>query len=657
MAYFADEFLYEMADPCQFMHWDKEDRPYHLMGMLSDQEDEGIPGEVLELMLKSKKAKSESRPCKYYQKGNCRFGNACRFVHGYRERNDDEMAKCIFFQKGYCRYGDDCKFKHGEKAVPKPIRTSQSEVSPEQVSSPFSPSDEDLKAGRLTRLRMCLDIPVTGSVKNPKPLHHGAYYIEVFVNKREDSVQYLYDVLVEKANHPMYQMGMFELCKPGTNCDLSVSSMNLKDTSLFIFGSCVEVVLKQSFKLASVMMTEIGDAKEDERRYSASKLPRNANGTFEETNLRSLMQDREVSDDNELFPKGCLSMKVGAAMFENCGQPAKHFEVNEKFSKYVKTHDKSNCQWCIEMGCNCLADTVEQQVDSDDSEWSTDSKSSSIDQRKTRMRRKSSGGSEFSCGAFPDCIDVKSILDILQKSDIVSLSFGDMITFGEYCKDSTYVLGKNDRLIKIAGPNFLEIPFEVSMYLKDALKKYNGVLQQKKTKANDTIGIYLRHDDAALTKAFGNELPTAWKYCLVVKYGASVSDLSSTEVQYVKVEFDKNNSINVVSPEHQLAKDGRYLTRVPDMVQKFLSCKEKDDFVSFDIELSLKDKERERLVTERGMLEPRILTWFITATNHSDPHNRMYNFKGPKEEVEIVKGIVEEFYEGFSWRYGRMKST
>eukprot|EP00794_Sanderia_malayensis_P009810 gene9810-10816_t len=222
---------------------DKLGRPYYLMGSYVDDE-AGIPGEVLAMMIKAKAAKSETRPCIYFQNGNCRFGHHCRFVHDHNQpQQADDNNQCMFYQRGNCRYGDECRFRHGD--ADDDVMSTKSQVNTSSTVSKFSASDEDLKVGRLTRLRMYLDVPIDGSVKNPHPECHGEFYIEVFVNKREDNIQYLYDV-VEKANHPFYQPDTFELSQPGTNCDLSDKSVKLKDTLLFETGSCVEVLLKKS---------------------------------------------------------------------------------------------------------------------------------------------------------------------------------------------------------------------------------------------------------------------------------------------------------------------------------------------------------------------------------------------------------------------------
>ena len=46
--------------------------------------------------------------CKYFNSGNCRYGEACKFKHV----NNQETKVCKFFKQGNCKYGRNCKFGH-----------------------------------------------------------------------------------------------------------------------------------------------------------------------------------------------------------------------------------------------------------------------------------------------------------------------------------------------------------------------------------------------------------------------------------------------------------------------------------------------------------------------------------------------------------------
>ena len=89
-----------------------------------------------------------SKPCFQFQKGKCRFGEACKFSHtdnqgsktqGVGDSNADrktpgasaESSKevCQFFKKwGRCKFGDKCRFTHESPAVATMVVAHQSLV-------------------------------------------------------------------------------------------------------------------------------------------------------------------------------------------------------------------------------------------------------------------------------------------------------------------------------------------------------------------------------------------------------------------------------------------------------------------------------------------------------------------------------------------------
>lgn len=76
-------------------------------------------------------AESKNTICYYFQEGDCRFGDSCRFKHERPGNDDAKEAKaqsstfkrsaepCHYFQLGSCSYGDRCKFSHVSSIDPK----------------------------------------------------------------------------------------------------------------------------------------------------------------------------------------------------------------------------------------------------------------------------------------------------------------------------------------------------------------------------------------------------------------------------------------------------------------------------------------------------------------------------------------------------------
>jgi len=61
-------------------------------------------------------ALKQTRQCKHFLKGSCRFGDKCGFSHlnTVNERPDLHKTRmCFKFEKGCCRKGDKCQFAHG----------------------------------------------------------------------------------------------------------------------------------------------------------------------------------------------------------------------------------------------------------------------------------------------------------------------------------------------------------------------------------------------------------------------------------------------------------------------------------------------------------------------------------------------------------------
>ena len=62
--------------------------------------------------------------CPHFQRGFCKFGKDCRYVHSSRvetparipQSSGTALSSCPHFEKGFCKYGDQCRYEHSPKA-------------------------------------------------------------------------------------------------------------------------------------------------------------------------------------------------------------------------------------------------------------------------------------------------------------------------------------------------------------------------------------------------------------------------------------------------------------------------------------------------------------------------------------------------------------
>jgi len=52
------------------------------------------------------------QPCRYYQAGNCAYGEQCRFSHEVGAAHAIFVPLCRNWHSGRCSYGDRCHFRH-----------------------------------------------------------------------------------------------------------------------------------------------------------------------------------------------------------------------------------------------------------------------------------------------------------------------------------------------------------------------------------------------------------------------------------------------------------------------------------------------------------------------------------------------------------------
>lgn len=557
------DLFYEAMDPSQFMFWDKEDRPYYLMNDFneSDSDSEAIPGAVLSAMLKSQRPRrhgqqfrKDSQQCKFFLQGNCRYGNQCRFKHPSADESQKKADKCIFFQRGYCRYGSSCHFKHATSSL-KSQGTSSKQVNKQDAigrHSDFSPSAEDVSACRLTRIRICFDLPVSGSVPWEKSNHCICYFIEVFVDKREDDVQYLYEIVEKKVNHPFYGPGMFQLHKPGTSMDLTDRSQKLKNTSIFIFGSCIDAHLIQSFSLASRVL--VNDTMQDPQRYAMSKLSRNSDGSFARSDLKALLKHFQ-KPDQETLTSEFEQLSLNSEEDDN-NEPASIYHIDERVGQHLREHSKDSCAWCSEKGCQCLSRTGE--TESDDSERSYQSKTS--DSKKDCKRNSKSKGS-FECGVYPNTLPASNV-----PCDN-ALAFGDIVCLGECPKATLYIVGDSGMLIKLQSDDFVHIPHEISSHMNDPVQKYQRLMIEASSDIGDMMAVSISNDDSLIQKNFGGNLPALWNCSAVLKRGLSATDV---QIHFYRIFIDREKYFDAVTPTSELSKDGYYVTNLEEIFQRLV---------------------------------------------------------------------------------------
>lgn len=84
-------------------------------------------------------------PCRFFARGRCKYGDACRFQHvgsqtlGSSAANgtgsDDRV--CRFYQQGRCRFGDSCRFRHIQPPAIEENDEDEDELDPLQLAMLF----------------------------------------------------------------------------------------------------------------------------------------------------------------------------------------------------------------------------------------------------------------------------------------------------------------------------------------------------------------------------------------------------------------------------------------------------------------------------------------------------------------------------------------
>jgi hypothetical protein len=68
-------------------------------------------------MSSSKSTTVEKKMCTFFLKGECKFGDTCKFSHIINKTKecdvcDFDVEPCFFYLEGNCKNGDKCKFNH-----------------------------------------------------------------------------------------------------------------------------------------------------------------------------------------------------------------------------------------------------------------------------------------------------------------------------------------------------------------------------------------------------------------------------------------------------------------------------------------------------------------------------------------------------------------
>lgn len=120
------EFLHvlDVKQPCFFFQQgsckkgDACDFPHILIqeGNTLPQEDNALPQpqtqHQTQPQFKEPKNNQQQKECIYFQKGNCKNGENCEFLHVDNEVAPLRQKQCAFFLKGMCRNGENCEYVH-----------------------------------------------------------------------------------------------------------------------------------------------------------------------------------------------------------------------------------------------------------------------------------------------------------------------------------------------------------------------------------------------------------------------------------------------------------------------------------------------------------------------------------------------------------------
>ena len=221
----------------------------------------------------------------------------------------------------------------------------------------------------------------------------------------------------------------------------------------------------------------------------------------------------------------------------------------------------------------------------------------------------------------------------LNYSRNIKYNFGDLVAFSDYRDTGTYIIGKEGKLI--ANPDYsdsgyLTIPYEITQYLDDAVKKYSDC---------EPTYIDLRHDDKFILDNINTKsckVSKKWKFCWYDN-----TDLCIDFPNGKKHCFDyRKNSAYTIKKWYKGSKEEQTEIKLYYLI--------KDE--SYDKFLEKYGKHNYEWLRAKPNIPN---TWSIDQQGSgggSRNHYSNYILKGPKKDKEKVINNINKFYKGFNYK-------
>ena len=231
----------------------------------------------------------------------------------------------------------------------------------------------------------------------------------------------------------------------------------------------------------------------------------------------------------------------------------------------------------------------------------------------------------------PD-VDFENLHNISQLSNYVEdYNFGDLVVTSDFRDTGTYIIGKDGRLVgnpDYSNSGYLTIPYEITKYLNNAIKKYGGY---------PISHIDLRYDDKFILENINTndcKVPKNWKYTL------------SGDVLIVKFPNGKEHGFNFEKTDACMIKLWYEGSQEPQAEIK----------VRFEVKDESLDRFKEKYGEENYKwlsAKPEIpVTWSISYSGSgggSSSHYEKYYLRGPARDKLTVIDSIKEFYDGFDY--------
>jgi len=219
-------------------------------------------------------------------------------------------------------------------------------------------------------------------------------------------------------------------------------------------------------------------------------------------------------------------------------------------------------------------------------------------------------------------------------------NFGDLVTFSDYRDTCTYIIGKKGKLIHnpmYGNSGYLDIPYEITQYLDNAIEKYSEI---------ETDSIELRYDDKFIAENINTKsckILETWNWKLTwgggelgVHFSDDKShnfDLETTNAYKIKIWFEASKEEQVEIKLYYEIKN--------DFYDKFLK------------KYNYKNKYK-KYNNEWLNARPKIPnTWNIHQGSSGGGyryHYSNYIYSGPVKDKEKVLANIKTFYYGFKYK-------